>query len=71
MSIPAVMIGMLPLTHEKVIRVRIWATNSEELHQIMKLTMDVAADCNWTFLEDLVSKRAPAEGLGTHHWLHI
>jgi len=38
------------LTHEQIIRVWIWPANSEQLHQVMELTMDVSAYGDWAFL---------------------
>ncbi len=40
----------LALTHEKVVGIRIWASDLEELHEIVKLAVNVAAYCDWTFL---------------------
>jgi len=37
-------------THEEIVGIRVWSTNSEELHQIVKLAMDVSADSNWALL---------------------
>ena len=38
------------LTHKEVICVRIRATNSEELHQIVKLAVDITTDSHGAFL---------------------
>lgn len=38
------------LTHEKVVGIRIWASNLEELHEVVKLAVNVAAYCDWAFL---------------------
>jgi hypothetical protein len=46
------------LTHEEVVCVWIGATNSEQLHQVMKLAVDVAADGDRAFLEDEQNARA-------------
>lgn len=37
-------------THKEVVGVGIWATNLEQLHQVMELAVDVAADCDGAFL---------------------
>lgn len=38
-------------THEEVVGIWIWSTNSEQLHQVMKLTMNISADSDRTFLD--------------------
>lgn len=43
------------LTHKEVVRVRIRAANFEEFHQIVKLTMDIAAYCDGAFLLEHVN----------------
>ena len=43
----------LQLTHEEIIRVRIWAADAKELHKVMKLTMYVSTDGYRAFLESL------------------
>ena len=44
---------MVPLlTHEQVICIRIRSSNFEELHQVMKLTMYIAAYSDGAFLAD-------------------
>lgn len=40
----------MKLTHEEVVCVRIWATNLEQLHQIVKLTVYVTTDSDGAFL---------------------
>lgn len=37
-------------THKEVVGVRVWATNPEELHQVVKLPMDISTHCHRTFL---------------------
>jgi hypothetical protein len=37
------------IAHEQIIRVWIWPANSEQLHQVMELTMDVSAYGDWAF----------------------
>lgn len=50
------MYGLDPLheasrrTHEEVVCIRIWSPNLEELHQIVELTMYVAAHSDGAFL---------------------
>lgn len=38
------------LTHEEIVGVRIWATNTEQLHKIVKLAVNITTDRDWTFL---------------------
>ena len=35
--------------HEEVVGVRGLATDAEQLHQVVELTMNIPADCYWTF----------------------
>jgi hypothetical protein len=37
-------------THEEVVGIRVWSTNSEELHQVVKLAMDISTYCHRAFL---------------------
>lgn len=37
-------------THEEIIRIRVWSANSEELHQVMKLTVNISAYSDRAFL---------------------
>ena len=51
------------LTHEKVVGIRIWASNLEELHEVVKLAVNVAAYCDWAFLlQDFSMKDTSANG---------
>lgn len=43
------------LTHEEVIGVWVWAADLEQLHQIVELTMDIAAHRYRAFLSHMVS----------------
>lgn len=69
-------------THEKIVGIRTRATDSEELHEIVKLAMDISADRYRTFLLSLlispaVEKRfadkkwQQATQFVTYHWLYI
>jgi hypothetical protein len=40
-------------THEKVVRIRVWSTNAEELHEVMELPMNITADRDWAFLSSI------------------
>ena len=42
-------------THEEVVSIGIWPTNSEELHQVVKLTVDVSTDSYGALLFSSVS----------------
>jgi len=53
------------LTHEKVVGVRVWSPNLEELHQVVKLAVNVAAHCDWAFL---CESMACSE---RHSWAHL
>lgn len=44
------------LTHEKVVCVWIGPANAEELHEIVKLAMNVAANCYRAFLETALDR---------------
>ena len=35
--------------HEQIVGVRTISTYPEELKEVLKLTMDVSADCHWAF----------------------
>ena len=65
----------LALTHEKVVSIRIWASNLEELHEIVELAVDVATYCDRAFLlqnfsmNDSVAKALIS--LIPYHWLYI
>lgn len=37
------------VTHEKIVGIWVGTTDSEQLHQIMKLTVDITADCDRAF----------------------
>lgn len=37
------------ISHEQIVRVRWFSTNTEELHQIVKLSMDISANCDGAF----------------------
>jgi hypothetical protein len=37
-------------THKEVVGIRVRSTNAEQLHQIMELSVNVAADCDRAFL---------------------
>jgi len=37
------------ITHKKVVRIWIWSPNSEELHQVMELAVDISTYCHRTF----------------------
>jgi hypothetical protein len=39
------------LTHEEVVCVWIWTADAKELHQIVKLAMDVTTDSHGAFLD--------------------
>jgi hypothetical protein len=39
------------LTHEEVVCIWIRAANAEELHKVMKLAVNIAANCHGAFLE--------------------
>ena len=47
--------GRVVYTHEEVVSIRIWSTNSEELHQVVKLTVDVSTDSYGALLFSSVS----------------
>jgi hypothetical protein len=38
------------VTHEEVVRIRVWPANLEKLHQVMELTVYVAAHRHRAFL---------------------
>ena len=38
-------------THEQVVGIWIWATDTEKLHEVMKLSMYIPTNCDWAFLE--------------------
>ena len=38
------------VAHEEVISVRVGASNLEQLHQVVELSVDVTADCDGAFL---------------------
>ena len=40
----------LALTHEKVVGIRIRASDLEKLHEVVELAVNVAAYCDWAFL---------------------
>ena len=42
--------GIEKLTHEEVICVWVGATNLEQLHQVVELTVDITTDCDGAFL---------------------
>jgi len=48
-------------THEKIIRFRHIATNTEQLHEVMKLSMDIAA-----YLYRIKDRAMPSERLKLH-----
>lgn len=37
------------VTHKELVRVRIGPSNTEEFHQIVELTVNIATDSNWAF----------------------
>lgn len=37
-------------THEEVVGIWVWSTNSEQLHQVVKLAMDISANRDRAFL---------------------
>lgn len=39
-------------THEEIVRIGIGATNAEELHQIVKLPVDITTDRDGAFLRN-------------------
>jgi len=43
------------LTHEKVVCIWVWPTDSEQFHQVVKLSMNITADSYRTFLETLLA----------------
>lgn len=53
------------LTHKKVVCVWIRATNTEELHEIVKLAVNVAANCYRAFLEPTLDISCVLEAPGT------
>jgi hypothetical protein len=53
------------LTHEKVVCVWIGPANAEELHEIVKLAMNVAANCYRAFLETALDIGYLLEAPGT------
>lgn len=59
-------------THEEVISVWVWSTNSEKLHQVVKLTMDISADRYRAFLDTLLAgHRKMGSKDVAYHRLHI
>lgn len=56
-------------THEEVVRIGIRPADAKQLHKVVELAMDVAADCDWAFLCLSINcvdvRRQP------YHWLHI
>lgn len=42
------------LTHEKVVCVRVRPSDLEKLHQVVELSVDIATDCDWAFLQVLL-----------------
>lgn len=67
--------GGLALTHEKVVGIRIWASNLEELHKVVKLAMYVATYCDRAFLsQDISMNNSVANDLFSsilYHWLYV
>ena len=65
----------LALTHEKVVGIRIWASNLEELHEVVKLAVNVATYCDRAFLLQNVSMNDSVANalmsLILYHWLYI
>ena len=63
------------LTHEKVVGIWVRAPNLEELHEVVKLAVDVAAYCDWTFLKQKISVDGfvgnELEVSASYHWLHV
>jgi len=49
-------------THEKIICIWIGPANLEELHQVMKLTMNITADGDWAFLDVLGGRKLEKAG---------
>jgi hypothetical protein len=47
-SLQAVVAAIHEIAHEDVIRVFHFATNFEEFHKVIELTMNIAANSNWT-----------------------
>lgn len=50
-------------THEQIVGVRVRPANLEELHQVMELPVDVAADGDGAFLQ-AVSNGGPVASVG-------
>ena len=48
-SLHAVVAPVHVVPHEEVVGVRGLATDAEQLHQVVELTMNIPADCYWTF----------------------
>ena len=48
-SLHAVVAAVHVVPHEEVVGVRGLATDAEQLHQVVELTMNIPADCYWTF----------------------
>jgi hypothetical protein len=44
--------GIERRTHEEVVGVRVWPTDLEQLHQIVKLSVYISADCDGAFLRN-------------------
>lgn len=67
------LLGML--THEEVVGVWVWSADLEKLHQIVELTMDIAAHRHRAFLLQItvsMLNAAKTDKLGvTYDWLHI
>lgn len=65
----------LVLTHEKVVGIRIWASNLEELHEVVKLAVNVATYCDRAFLLQNISINnsivSALISLIPYHWLYI
>ena len=58
-------------THEEVVCVWIWSADSEELHEIMELAMDISTDCHGAFLGTVVSQGQVAGLNAAYHRLDI
>ena len=58
-------------THEQIVGVWIRTTDSEQLHQIMELAMDVSAHCYWTFLHSPLALAISHRRRASYHRLHI
>lgn len=58
------------LTHEQVIGIWIRSSDSEQLHKVVELTMDITAHCHWAFLTRVRYIHLQLFEL-SYHWLDI